>query len=363
MCLCGVCLLGPALQLVSAQAPEAKPATSAQDAKPAAGVQQAGPYSLLLDLVVTDKSGNPVPGLTERDITVLDNRQPAKILSFSAHNEADIPAGGEDDSTEVIVVVDEVNADYQKVTYVRDGVRKFLTQAGAQLMWPVSLAFFADSGLQVQGQPTTDGAALVHALDQQARGLREVMPGTWLGGEQQLLQRSLDALAALIARCQKMPGRKMVIWIGPGWPMFAGPLQQISPAQKQRVFDQVVALSSAMRQARMTLYSVDPLGAGANTMHAEYYQTYTRPLEQVDHAALADFELQVLAEQTGGRALFGGATIDDYLRHCTADLSAFYTIAVEKKRSETAPQFHSIEVRVDQPKYKVRTRNGYYAVP
>ena len=351
MCLCGVCLLGPALQLVSAQAPEAKPATSAQDDKPAAGVQQAGPYSLLLDVVVTDKSGNPVPGLTERDITVLDNRQPAKILSFSAHNEADIPAGGEDDSTEVIVVVDEVNADYQKVTYVRDGVRKFLTQAGAQLMWPVSLAFFADSGLQVQGQPTTDGAALVHALDQQARGLREVIPGTGLGGEQQLLQRSLDALAALIARCQKMPGRKMVIWIGPGWPMFAGPMQEISPAQKQRVFNQVIALSTAMRQARMTLYSVDPLGAGANTMHAEYYQTYTKPLEQVDHAALADFELQVLAEQTGGRALFGGATIDDYLRHCTADLSAFYTIAVEKKRSETAPQFHSIEVRVDQPKY------------
>src|SRR5271169_5442806 len=37
-----------------------------------------------LDVVVTDKSGKPVTGLEPTDLTVLDNGQPSKILSFQA---------------------------------------------------------------------------------------------------------------------------------------------------------------------------------------------------------------------------------------------------------------------------------------
>jgi hypothetical protein len=42
---------------------------------------------ITLDVVVTDKSGNPVPGLQQQDFTVLDDEQPQKILSFSATDE------------------------------------------------------------------------------------------------------------------------------------------------------------------------------------------------------------------------------------------------------------------------------------
>lgn len=37
-----------------------------------------------LDVVVTDNSGKPVPGLKPRDFSLLDNGQPQKILYFSA---------------------------------------------------------------------------------------------------------------------------------------------------------------------------------------------------------------------------------------------------------------------------------------
>jgi hypothetical protein len=40
--------------------------------------------SLSLDIVVTDKSGNPVSGLLEQDFTLLDDKQPKPILSFRA---------------------------------------------------------------------------------------------------------------------------------------------------------------------------------------------------------------------------------------------------------------------------------------
>src|ERR1700756_4604447 len=37
-----------------------------------------------LDVVVTDKSGNPVAGLKQQDFTLRDNREPGKIVSFQA---------------------------------------------------------------------------------------------------------------------------------------------------------------------------------------------------------------------------------------------------------------------------------------
>lgn len=37
---------------------------------------------ITLDVVVDDKSGKPVTGLGQQDFTLLDNKQPQKILSF-----------------------------------------------------------------------------------------------------------------------------------------------------------------------------------------------------------------------------------------------------------------------------------------
>lgn len=39
---------------------------------------------ITLDVVVTDKSGKPVAGLQQQDFTLLDNKEPNKILSFNA---------------------------------------------------------------------------------------------------------------------------------------------------------------------------------------------------------------------------------------------------------------------------------------
>jgi VWFA-related protein len=40
---------------------------------------------VLVDIVVTDKDGNPVPGLTKSDFTVSEDGQPQQILSFDVN--------------------------------------------------------------------------------------------------------------------------------------------------------------------------------------------------------------------------------------------------------------------------------------
>src|ERR1700722_14996742 len=78
--------------------------------------QQAEPPNrqITLDVVVTDKSGKPVPGLQQQDFTLLDNKQPQKILVFGA-----VQSGASDPPVEVVLVVDEVNTTFTNVSFER----------------------------------------------------------------------------------------------------------------------------------------------------------------------------------------------------------------------------------------------------
>ncbi len=77
---------------------------------------------MALVMVVTDKSGRPVPGLKQQDFTLLDNKQPQKIVSFHA---VEGGATTPDPPVEVILLVDEVNASYTNVAFERKKSRSF----------------------------------------------------------------------------------------------------------------------------------------------------------------------------------------------------------------------------------------------
>lgn len=319
-------------------------------------------HTLRLDVVVTGKGKAPVAGLAAQDFTVLDNRQPAKILAFHAEAGAPPPVPGV--TPEVVIVFDDVNAPFERMTYARDEAMKFLRQNGGKLAYPVSLAFSGDDGLQMQTAPTLDGAALAGALAQQEHGMRAVGRGTGVYGAQDRLAISMKALDQIIAQEKTKPNRKMVIWISPGWPLLSAPNINLSQKQMQSVFENAVRLSTALREARITLYSVDPMGAeGGVGQRSGYYQTFVPGLRKTDDAQIGDIGLQVLAEQTGGRAIFGNAMISNSLNDCEQDLSAFYTITIPMAPGDRPNDFHELQVKVDQPKTTARTRNGYYAQP
>ena len=160
------------------------------------------------------------------------------------------------------------------------------------------------------------------------------------------------------------PGRKFVIWVSPGWPLLAGPQNILTAGQKQQTLDTAMRLSTGLRQARITLYSIFPLGlAGVGTGAAEYYKTFLTPLTDPSKASLANLSLQVLVTQSGGRVLFGNDLIQNYLNNAVADLSAFYTLAIDPAPSTQPNQFHTLDIKLSNPKLQALTRNGYYSQP
>ena len=145
---------------------------------------------MTLDVVVTDKSGKPVPGLQQKDFTLLDNKQPQKIVSFRAVQGGTAAA---DPPVEVILLVDEINTSFTKVATEREEIEKFLRRNGGALAQPVSLVFFSDSGA-TGTTSSRDGNAVIAEMRQKQSGLRTIGRSQGFHGGDERMQLSLNTL-------------------------------------------------------------------------------------------------------------------------------------------------------------------------
>jgi VWFA-related protein len=332
-----------------AQQPGPAAAESATSANPSDG-------DLTLDVVVSDRTGKAVPGLQAQDFVVLDNKKPQKVIAFQASG------GAKTEPVEIILVVDEVNTSFTNVTYERDEIKKFLLQNGGNLAHPVTLAFFSDSGTQILDDSSRDGNSLLASFNQHETALRSIRRSTGFYGAEERFQLSINMLNSLTAREAQTPGRKMVIWVSPGWPLLSGPNVQLTNKTEKSLFDSIVAASTALRRARITLYSVDPLGV-ADSGRYFYYQEFLKPVAEWKNAQAANMALQVLATQTGGLVLNGSSDITAQVERCVADANTFYTLTIEPPPAEKPNEYHAIEVKAEPQGLTARTRRGYYGQP
>ena len=98
------------------------------------------------------------------------------------------------------------------------------------------------------------------AFESSVIGLRNITRSTGVYGADERFQLSLKALATISASDATRVGRKIILWISPGWPLLSGPNIQLTPEQRGRLFGTIVGLSKELRDERVTLYSIDSLG-------------------------------------------------------------------------------------------------------
>jgi VWFA-related protein len=250
------------------------------------------------------------------------------------------------------------------VAYEREEIKKFLTANGGKLAHPVSLVFFSDEGTQVQTVPSADGNGLSAAIDQHVTALRSIRRSTGVYGAEDRLQLSLNTLESIATKAAASPGRKLVLWVSPGWPLLSGPHIELTTKQEQNVFSSVVRITTALRKANVTLYSIDPLGlADAGGIRTIYYREFLKGMSSPKNAQLGNLALQVFATQTGGQVLFGSNSIHDLLARCMADANAFYVLTIPEAPSDRGNDYHEVDVKVGTPGLTARTRTSYYAQP
>lgn len=332
----------------------AQQSTPSQGAAPEASAGR----RISLDVVVTDKSGKPVAGLQQQDFTLLDDKQQQPILSFHATDET-TPATP---PLQAIFLIDAVNNGFQGVGIERQQLEKFLRQYSGQLPVPMSLVLLADTSTQIQPTPTRDAKALADSLNSTQSGLRVNGRSQGFYGAVDRLEISLRTLKQLIAYEATQPGRKLLVWLSAGWPLLSGPNVQLTSKNQDFLFNTIVDLSASLREARITLYSLDPAGmADAASLRTFYYQSFLKGVTSASKAEDGNLGLQVLAAQSGGQVLTSTNDVARSIATCLADAKAYYTLSFDSPRADHPNEYHSLQVKVGKAGLTARTRMGYYA--
>jgi len=353
-----VVLASPALaqQAVPPATPTAQaPALNPRPDSPAAPATEEG--RVHLDVVVTDKAGKPVSGLALEDFKLEDNNLPAKILSFHAINAAVEKAVRPAD---VILLIDTVDEDFQSVARTREEIVRFLRQNGGHLAQPVSIFVFRFDGVKVLQQPSLDGNALATQLAQTELGLREMGRSAGENGAIERFDLAIKWIGVVADRIGKAPGRKLLIWTGPGWPLLDQPNINMSSKGQQQMFDELVHLSTTLRESHMALYSVS---IGDPTATTYLYQGFLKGVKTAEKINPPNLSLKVLATESGGRVMSPNNDVAGQISTCVQDGSAFYTLSFDPPRADRANEYHDLKVEVDKPGLTARTSTGYYNQP
>lgn len=344
------------LAAAGAQSPvPAAPSAPTTPLATAAAIPPADPHRIDIDVEVTDKLGHHVSGLQAQDFTVLDNKQPASILNFREVDSRD-PAKG---PVHVVIVIDTINTGIQEVAREREQLGEFLKQDGGRLGHATSLAVLTEKGMQIEKGFSTDGNALLATLNGFTAPMRFEGRSAGFYGAADRLQWSLAELSQLAALEAQVPGRKLAFFISPGWPLFSRAGIEETNKQRDWTFNSIVALNNGLREAHLTLYTIDPFELGRTNPF--YYQSFLKPVAKTNDAQYANLGLQVLSTHSGGLVEVTGADIKGEIETAIRDADAYYALTVESAPADRSNEYHDLHVQVDKPGTVIRTTSGYYA--
>jgi VWFA-related protein len=337
-------------------------------------------HRIILNVGVADSAGKPLTELKQEDFTLYDNDQPRKLVSFRA-------VQGSAAGAHVILVLDAVNLFTHQLRSMEKEIERYLQQENQPLPVPFSIGVFAGYGI-APGPATRDRGALLADLASQAAdlhasgcitqldrsnmttpftkgnmgGMRAESPQE-LACKNERFVESVNALSGLAHKEMEIPGRTILIWLGPGWPMLTDrAFAPDTPELKQSFFSQVVSLSRALREAQITVDAVasPDLSIDPKTPNVRDFNFF-EGVSSEDQASAAHLGLHVLAHQTGGSITTDTKDVAAQIGACVADVQSYYVLAFDSPAAAGFGEFHTLAVKVDKPGLEVRTNTLYYA--
>jgi VWFA-related protein len=304
-----------------------------------------------IDLVVADRARNPVSDLGPSDFTLLDNGQPAKIRTLRNSLTASEP------EPELIFVLDGINLPPRQLTQTEAAVVRFLRRNNGHLDAACFIYRLTRGGLFSSSKPTRDGNLLADDVEQ-PRSLKIVgrsggndISNSLFGFERssQSGPPDLRALGSISIDQRDIAGRKVVVWIGPAWPVNTGSAS----------FGDATELSTRLREARITLDNVNVWPTPDRSFNP---QDLEAPRSQFDMRP-AKLALQVIATRTGGLVLDSSGNLDQDIERCVDRERIFYTLTFNPPHTYKMDEYRDIRVQVDRPALTVRAPTGYYNEP
>ncbi len=374
-----------------------------------------------VDVHVTDKKGNRVPDLTIDDFEIYENGRPMKITNFYAVEDGRRrpPEGGveaprelpvdiqapdrldplalpEDQRLSLILYFDNMRLRPFNRNKVAGEIMSFLHRHVGRDDQVMLVTF--ERSLHIR-QPFTsdlsdvrlaiDGILKLSALGVQAGTDRRDVIRRIEHSRDELdalsqvdfyakstyddVVRSIRGMKDLVSSLAGLPGRKAFLYVSDGIPMTAA--EDLFYLVNQKHTDGSNSMLRSRRYSARSRYR--ELTAHANANRVTFYTIEAqgnRPHDSlsadstsvdgsmIDIDGFRQLNLResqmMMAEDTGGQAVFGTNNFDDALDRVAEDLKSFYSLGYTPAHRGDG-RYHTIEVRLKRKGLRVRHRAGY----
>lgn len=350
-----------------------------------------------VSVVVQDREGRPVPGLTAADFEVVEGGRPHPVAHFAVQTRESLRSAsasltpgaftnvldGRVGTGATILLFDRLNtADFDQI-YARRHLARFLSELRPE----ERLGFYMLDGrhLRIIHDFTSDASTLRSMID----GVSKTTSAELAGSEDELMRPpvmadGLDAmfeamieraelsvqgyfitnrvdatvqtLEILAERLAGVQGRKNVIWISSAFPLYFN-----DGISAQQMSSRVYRATRALSHADISIHPVDARGLqGAFSGHpADRQRSFLTMQEQAPGFDTSS----LIAEQTGGRVFRNTNDLRAAMNRAVEDADLTYGLGYYPQDERFDGRFRRIEVKVKKADVTVRHRRGYYAHP
>jgi VWFA-related protein len=174
-------------------------------------------------------------------------------------------------------------------------------------------------------------------------------------------EATLAVLEGLVVSSQALPGRKVVFFLSDGFSI---------NQRKADQDEQFTRIARGAASAGMVIYTMDArgtflnFGSSVDASTNDYVDMTARAAGVAQGEVAATREpLRILADETGGRAIFNSNSMDDGIAKAIDETSKYYLLAWRPEASATEGSMKkSLRVTIkDRPDLTVRWRSNYVA--
>jgi VWFA-related protein len=347
-------------------------------------------HEVLVDVVVTNKDGQPVRGLSASDFTVTEENDPQRI----AHLEEHLPMSAEDltrlkatpalppntftnytpianTNSSTVMLLDAATGSLQAQMEVREQLIDYLKHM--QPGTPIAIFQRTDTEMRLIQGFTADQQVLLDAAKgkRDMPALKKLIPGS----AEEYRRIRLDALHEgfqMMGRyLNGFPGRKNLIWLTGAVPSsyLADPLGSSFGKSFRDQFDVLNDnpddLTDALTLSRVAVYPIDARGLETLPQFQASNNRGASPTAGMRFEASQAFQhmdLDSIADATGGRAYYNTNGLKQAIAQIVNNGSNYYTLAYATTNKKWEGQFRHIKVKLERPGVRVQYRQGYYAI-
>lgn len=337
---------------------------------------------VVVDVVVTDKKGNPVHGLTRSDFTVYEDNQIQEVRSFDAFTMSDaafvpppqpklppdtfmdVPAEPERGPL-YIIVLDATNTGYlPDQEFARAQLARFLQSKPEGTRFEL---YYLGMDLRLAQGFTTDKQKLLDAFDVKRKDGH--VPWVFLyGGNAGASDPAwvFEVLGYIAKNVEGLPGRKNLIWLSSDIPGprtdtggVAQPLAVLAAGlhgTPSSMRDLASADSDTILQEEIIREAVDALN---------FAQVSVYPIDVRGETGQASWDgvdtiARQLASSTGGRAYFNSNDLVQEMKEATENGASYYEMTYAPPAHEFDGKQHTIRVTVTNSSYQLEYRPYYF---